>query len=350
MASINELSIWLCLGIFQWIGLIFAIREYRKRNIIPYLYISAELFSTGAFGFCFLIGRLFENIFWMQMGFVALSFIGVFGFAFFQVIFGQSRAYILLQTVQIILFTISVISVFIHPPILEPDEIVSSSTQKIFFFLGLGCSGIIVSHYSFVAWRRVRQDKLSRKLLIVPYITLLILASSTGVYWAGIPAQFALIPVLVGLSIMVIAMIFIPSLPFIVLIRPQHLALISQNGDALYSEQFEENIEPKLIHGAVAAINVIFNQYRSDKEKTNLHLLTFPDQVIYVEFRENFFIMLIDTQYSSFVEKHFTRFTDTISGRVIPLLDNEEVKGDQEKFSFIKPIFHEMFSFIPRFA
>ena len=353
MASFLELCIWGSLAIFQWTGVGFVLPEYRKRKIIPYLYISTVVFLTGAFGFAFLIGRIFNNIFWISFGVILICFVGIFTFAFFHVIYGSSRFYNVLQAVQIAFFSISVISSFIYPPILGPDEMTSSLAQMVFFMLGLSCLLIIIGHYSIVSWKMVIQEKLSIKLLILPLTTILMIISSVILYsfvlGGDLRMHFAILPLLVGLGMLVLIMIKIPSLAFLVLIRPQHLAMISQNGETLYSEQFEEKIEPKLIHGAVAAINAIFNQYRSDKDKTSLHLLTFPDQIIYVEFREKFFIILIDKHYSPFVEKHFIRFADTISVQVSTLLQNEE-KADLEEFSFIRPIFHQMFSFFPRFT
>lgn len=341
------------LGLSEAVGFIFALREYKKRKIIPYLYISAVVFSTGGFGFAYFIGRILENISWIRIGLIQICLVAVFTFAFFHVIIGRSKFFHVLQAVQIAYFSISVISAFIYPPILEPDEIVSSLTQRVFFMIGLSCLLIIIGYYNLVSWQRVIQEKLSKKLLILPLTTILMIIctviSYSFVLGGELRMHYAILPLLLGLGVLLILLIKLPSLAFLVLIRPQHLALISQNGETLYSEQFEENIEPKLIHGAVAAINEIFNRYRSDKDKTSLHLLTFPDQIIYVEFREKFFIILIDKHYSPFVEKHFTRFTDTILVQVSTLLQNEE-KTDLEDYSFIRPIFHQMFSFFPRFT
>jgi hypothetical protein len=239
------------------------------------------------------------------------------------------------------------------PPIFEPDRIIFPLAERISIMGGMACLFLIILDYLVYSWKKVIHENLSKKILFLPLLMFLIVFGTNALYTHAIfsyaPVYYGIFPFILGMSSLIIVLIQMPSIVFLALINPQHFAIVSRNGNMLCSEQIGDDIEPILIHEAVSVINIIFNEYRTETDKTNIQQLDFPpDQICYVEFREQFFVILLDTHFSSYMRDQIQRFAKRIESQVNDLIAYKI--QDVKKFSFVNETFREMFAFIPKFA
>ncbi|WP_371803086.1 hypothetical protein [Candidatus Lokiarchaeum ossiferum] len=343
-----ELGIWLTIAIIPFVGSLLSAKGYKKWQIKPYLLLILMNVFMSLYGMLYFIGRLINNVEFIMAGFVCVNVVLMLNTSFILSIYSPRIPKLILIQIQIIFLILSIHATFSTPPQLSDEQMLFPIMEKIGMIGGLFIFFITIIGYSVFSLKKVKKRNLPKKLNIFP-ITLLIGIFSTLILYLlviliNIPLFFALIPGLLSFSLVAFILLFIPSSLFITPIEPLHLAIISHTGKTLFSRNFQQDIKDEVIHGAISAINVIFQKYLDPKSQ--LKQLLFENLVCYVEFRPHYFIILIDRYYFKQMESTLRQFVSSVD----PIISNLPSDWDGDLLSLgsdILPIFEQNFKFIP---